>query len=410
MKIKHAAGEYSIYVAASFIRAGLFYYISLITAPEEFVFYNSYLFYTDIFATIVGSGTVTAFSLKGTNERRLSAAILFETSFVTVLLAVFWVKCLIKGNNLDLNLGLLFALTFLRVLNLLFSRYYLFFRNIAHSNLNDLLGNFSWIPLVWVWRKFGGAQDIEIYIGIWLATLVFWTVLNFVNCRRQLHWDKPLQEWKHFISVYLRSFHFSLISKMYGTLEKLIFIHKFGMNTVSSSYLISSKVTGFAAEMSGGFAQSVAQNRVRKSQDRRAEKRVLTRLLALNLALMLFICAAVVLGSDLVYAALKTQLTRENTSLVYWLMPAAVFAQMHGIVSIYLQKHAQLKYLLGASLVQLGMLAILYLTHLPIHLFIGVQILGFIGLVLADVRQYRYLKRSAPTIHDPIVDNAPLIQ
>jgi hypothetical protein len=410
MKIKHAAGEYSVYIAASFIRAGLFYYISLITAPEEFVFYNSYVFYSDIFATIVGSGTITMFSLRGASERRLSAALIFETSFVLVVLFCFWVKCLIKGNNLDLNLALLFGLTFLRTINLLFSRFYIFFRNIARSNLNDLLGNFSWIPLVFLWRYLGGNQSIESYISIWLIALSIGVGANLWNCRQQLHWEEPVKEWKNFLSVYIRSFHFTIIARMYGTLEKLLFIHSFGINTTTSSYLISSKVTGFAAEMSGGFAQSLAQNQAAKNHDLRSEKRMLTRLIALNLALMFLICAAVVIGSDYLYTALKTQLTRENISLIFWLLPLSIFVQLHGIVSIYLQKHSKLRYLFGASLFQLGILAVLYITRPSLYVFLGVQIAGFLALVVTDLVMYRRLRKRATRNLETVPGIVPPIQ
>ncbi len=385
MKIKRAAGEYSVYVAISFLRALLFYYISRITAPAEFIYYSSYLYYTDIFTTIVGSGTVAAFSLRGTSTNRLAPALCFEVSFVLALLVLFLIKVLMFGSSIELNLTMLCVLSFLKTINLLFSRFYLFFENIARSNINDLLGNFAWIPLIFVWRWMGGAESIDAYMAIWALTLVLGVSLNFWQCRRYLKWENPVANWKRFAVVYLQSFHFSLVNKLYGTLEKLLVISRFGINTDTSSYLMASKVTGFAAEMSGGFAQSLALNRVGKDlDDRQSETRILKRLMGLNLVLMVLVCAAVLVGSDYVYLALKSQLTQKNVSLLYWLVPAAVLSQMHGIVSIYLQRHSQFRYLMFTSLFQLLLLATLYQAPLTLYSFVGTQIVGFLLLVAAD--------------------------
>ena len=81
--------EYFLYVCAVVVRAGSFYYLALILSPAEFVLYNSYVYYSDLFMTVVNSGTVTAFAGRGAARRQLPVALVFEGSFVLALVALF---------------------------------------------------------------------------------------------------------------------------------------------------------------------------------------------------------------------------------------------------------------------------------------------------------------------------------
>ncbi len=389
MKKREALRQYSAYAGAVFIRAGLFYYIARVTTPLEFVLYNTYIYYSDIFSTLAGCGTLTAFSFKGGSEKRLASAIAFESLFLLGLFFLYWIKSFFGARNVEMSLVLLFILTFLKTMNLLFSRFYVAYRSISLATVNDLLGNFLWIPLVYLAKLVGADFGMQGYLLMWICTLGAVQIYNLSTLRSVMEWSDPWAKLRWYWSVYLKSFHFTLIGKMYGSFEKILVLHKFGVSTTSSSYMMACKVTGLAAEMSGGFAQSLALNRVGKYRDcEKTERRYISRFVILNVAMMVAVFVGVWAGADIVYELLKTQLVQAHFSLIFWSIPLSLLIQVHGIMGVYLQKQGQLRFLFMTSICMLAVLAVLFALKVSIYQMVWLQTGAFVLLVLADFAVY----------------------
>lgn len=397
--MKTLFSNYAIYITSTGLKTVLFYYLSVAFTRTAFIGYTNYMSSADIFITIVSAGTLTAFAQKGKNDGRIGTALAFETAFLLLLLLGAFVLKSAGIFNLQLNFLLLAVLAWCRMANQAFCRYLLFFKSMPASILNDILGNYLWIIGLFVLVQFFGVQAVEPLLWVWIFTLVVNNGVNIYAHRDRIFTPAAIEGFRKFFKVYLSSFHFTLVIRLFGTAEKLLVIHKFKDIHAVSSFLISSKVLGFGSELTGGFVHGLATSRLNSiGEGHRGEKKYLLRMTVANIIVYAGIALGTFLFAPVIQMILKTQLSESYRYFPVLLVPIYAVTQIHQLVGLYFQRYGKLWVLQGLAVLQVILFIALYKFNLTIYQFIGLEVAGFVLMLLIDLAAFMKLKVSdSPT-------------
>jgi hypothetical protein len=341
--------------------------------------------------TIVSSGTITAFAAKGDRSTRLRSALIFENLYFILVSLGFLIAKSGDFVHLPGALAPLLIVAALRVNNQIFSRYLMFYDNLKRSLLNDLLGNYLWMG-AWIgWTLLDPNNDPSSFIWIWISFLALNVFRSLYRFRSHILGTIAWKDVTSFLSTYLNSFHFNIVSKLFGTVEKVILIDKIEEKAPLAGYLMASKFVGFGSELTGGFMSSVVANDLHALKDG-DDRRYFTKVLLLSVLLFSTLAAGTWIFSDLIQWILKAQLEKQYSPLLVLVVPLYGLNYMHSVIGLYFQRVGFLRLMQFQALLQVILLGCLYILKLDIYHFLFVEISGFVILLSIDLTAL-YLQR-----------------
>lgn len=399
-KVKQVAKSYTFYFLSTLAKLALFYFVVRYYSKETFIAYNLYLFYTDISVSIVNAGTKAALRHRLAGGEILGSAIYFENLFyIFISVLLFAIGTIFPSLvNEHVNYGLLFLIGIFRLNVQLLSRYFLVFETLKKSIIIDMLANFMWIPVVLAIGFIFRPQSVQFIFYVWLCFLGVVAFFYLFKYRAHLKLLEPFQKLKSFGQIYLSSFQFSLASQIYGNTEKLIFTKRFTEVSLVSSYLVSAKVIGLAAELTSGFIGSFLENNLKKVDRHEAEGRgfaLVWKALFVNFLLFVAFAIGLLIVKPLVLYLLGNQLVEENYDILFLILPVYMFSNFYNILMILLHRKGFLRVPNLIGLFQFIVLAIQFLIPMSANRFIVLQIiLFFIAFIAAALSLLRAQERA----------------